>query len=183
MTQFEAYIGIRFELKGFPGALGTKGSTGLPGPMGPKGEKGSNSGTVGPKGEKGDKGEQGEKGTSAPTPAGPFSFDLSPASKGDEVSFEVKCFGTCRDVNVRLSVESGDADLYAKEESEPKIKNSNCDDCRLCKSRSSNLDDSCSGIQTQTREGFFIKVTAHKPYANGQLKINGFNLESVEQIN
>ena len=57
-------------------------------------------------------------------------------TKGDAKTYKVTCIGFCRDINVHLEVSSGDGDLYAKEDGVPKIENSNCDDCPLCKARS-----------------------------------------------
>lgn len=86
----------------------------------------------------------------------------------------------CNDVQVKLSVKSGDADLYAREGAVPKIENSNCADCPLCKSRSSDREDSCSGISTLMGNQFFLTVTAHKSFIGGKLVVSGFNLKDVK---
>jgi hypothetical protein len=49
-----------------------------------------------------------------------------------------------------------------REEYPPKIQNSDCDDCPLCRSRSSNLKDSCSNINTLHGDSFYAMVVAHK---------------------
>ena len=40
--------------------------------------------------------------------------NIPSANKGDETVYSVTCHGVCRDVGIRLQVESGDADLYAR---------------------------------------------------------------------
>ncbi len=52
--------------------------------------------------------------------------------------------------------------LFFREDSPPKIMNSDCDDCPLCRSRSSNLKDSCSNINTLHGDSFYALVVAHK---------------------
>ena len=34
--------------------------------------------------------------------------------KDDHTVYEVTCLGSCRNINIKLEVESGDADLYAR---------------------------------------------------------------------
>ena len=109
--------------------------------------------------------------------------EIANAVKGDATTYLVTCHGFCRDVNVHLEVSSGDADLYAREEAPPAIENSNCEDCPLCKSRSSNLEDSCSGISTNAGASFYLTVTAHKNYRGASILISGNNLSDVEQYN
>ena len=71
-------------------------------------------------------------------------IELGRNSKGDTKVYKVTCHGNiCRDVSVELRIGNGDADLYGKEDSPPPISESNCDSCRLCKSRDSSLVDSC----------------------------------------
>merc|ERR1712029_444574 len=65
--------------------------------------------------------------------SGLIKKNIPSANKGDETVYSVTCHGVCRDVGIRLQVESGDADLYAREDSAPKIQNSDCDDCPLCR--------------------------------------------------
>ncbi len=105
--------------------------------------------------------------------------EIERGAKGEMTTYLVSCLGHCRDVHVHLEVEAGDADLYAREGTPPKIENSNCDDCPLCKSRSSNLEDSCSGMTTVRGDSFYLTVTAHKSFTKAKLKISGFNLKSV----
>ena len=85
----------------------------------------------------------------------------------------------CRDINIELSVEIGDADLYAREDAPPSIRNSNCDNCPLCKSRGSDLSDSCTGLSTEDGDRFYFKVTAHKAFRDATVKVHGFNLKAV----
>ncbi len=94
-------------------------------------------------------------------------------------TFLVRCWSFCRQITVRLKVESGDADLYAKEREPPKIENSNCADCPLCKSRDPDLEDSCYGISTFRNNKFFVTVTAHKRYTGATITFAGHNLKNV----
>ena len=89
----------------------------------------------------------------------------------------------CSDINVQLEVESGDADLYAREDSFPVIKNSNCDNCQLCKSRQSNREDSCNDISTAHGPTFYLMVTAHKAYRRATVKVSGYNLKEMREVN
>ena len=106
-------------------------------------------------------------------------MDLEDSEKGEQQTFRVSCIGYCRDTNVHLAVQSGDADLYAREGEPPKIENSNCNDCPMCKSRSSNLEDACSGLATMEGDIFFVAVVAHKPFRGGTLTVTGYNLKNV----
>ena len=68
--------------------------------------------------------------------------------KGVAKVFRVFCNGNCRDVSLILTAR-GDADLYGKEGSPPRISSSDCSDCSLCKSR--NGDDSSDTCIVTTR--------------------------------
>ncbi len=103
---------------------------------------------------------------------------LPNAPKDHQATFMVNCLGPCRDINIHLTVESGDADLYAKEDEPPKIENSNCEICPLCKSRDSDLEDTCN-ISSSRGDSFFLVVTAHKAYTGGTIVFVGFNLRNV----
>ena len=71
-------------------------------------------------------------------------IDLGYNSKGDSKVYRITCNGNiCRDVSVQLEVSRGDADLYGNENQPPHISGSDCDACTICRSRSSNLIDSC----------------------------------------
>jgi len=85
----------------------------------------------------------------------------------------------CQGVSVKMTVSSGDADLYAKTESVPDISNSDCDNCPLCRSRNSHLSDECTGITTPGHDTFYLSVTAHKSYNNGRIVFSGTNLMNV----
>jgi len=163
---------------GPPGTTGPAGSTGPAGPQGPKGERGQGAGDPGPQGPQGPKGDKGDP---APTPSGPIKKNIPSANKGDETVYSVTCHGVCRDVGIRLQVESGDADLYAREDSAPKIQNSDCDDCPLCRSRSSQLRDSCDSIDTQHGNSFYAMVVAHKDYINATITFSALNLDEVTE--
>ena len=128
----------------------------------------------------GQKGEKGQKGEPAPTPSGPLTFEVPSAIKGSQKNYTVKCFVNCFNVGIFLKVESGDADLYGKTESVPEIEESDCDDCSLCRSRSSQLTDQCE-ISTATSNIFYVAVVAHKDYRNAKITFTGTNLESVDE--
>lgn len=179
--------------KGYMGAAGRKGEKGDDGPDGPngppgpqgsqgpkggKGPKGSGAGDPGPQGPKGEKGDKGNK---APMPAGPFTKNIASATKGNQTTYLVTCIGTCRSITISLMVAEGDADLYAREEEPPKVDNSDCDPemCSLCRSRSSQLRDSCSNIDTIHGNQFYAMVVAHKPYREAKITFSGLNLSKV----
>jgi len=174
-------------IKGRKGEEGDKGPTGPTGPPGPKGSKGP----IGPKGVRGsgagDKGEpgipgiKGDKGDKAPLPSPPITKNITSANKGDQTIFLVTCLGACRDVGISLEVADGDADLYAREGSPPKIQNSDCDDCPLCRSRSSQLKDSCDGISTFHGSQFYTMVVAHKDYRRAKITFSALNLNNVTE--
>merc|ERR1712008_388752 len=82
----------------------------------------NNSGFIGPPGPQGPKGDPG------PLPSGPKTLKLPDTLvKDDETVYKVTCLGSCWNINIKLAVESGDADLYASEVSPPVIENSDCD--------------------------------------------------------
>jgi len=184
--------------RGDAGRKGEKGDKGQPGPVGAKGEIGpagsqGNQGNKGNRGEpgtgdgdKGDPGEQGpkgEKGESAPLPSGPIKIEIPHADKGDTNLYMVTCLGAggCRDIGISLKVSSGDADLYAREDAPPKIQNSDCDNCPLCRSRSSQLTDSCERINVDNGT-FYTMVVAHKEFNNCVVTFSGMNLQNVTDI-
>jgi len=157
------------------GPAGLTGPAGPDGPQGPKGERGPGGGDQGPPGPKG------EKGDAAPTPLGPITMTIETASKGQTFMYQVTCLGVCRDVGITLSVAEGDGDLYAREESPPKIQNSDCDNCPLCRSRSSQLKDNCENISTMHGTSFYAMVVAHKAFTGGTLTFTALNLSNVTE--
>ena len=68
-----------------------------------------------------------------------------------------------------------------REDSPPKIQNSDCDDCPLCRSRSSQLRDSCDSIDTQHGDSFYAMVVAHKDYINATITFSALNLSNVTE--
>ena len=68
-----------------------------------------------------------------------------------------------------------------REEEPPKVENSDCDPemCLLCRSRSSQLRDSCSNIDTLHGTQFYAMVVAHKPYREAKITFSGLNLREV----
>lgn len=163
---------------GPPGPPGPAGPLGPPGPQGPRGERGQGAGDPGPPGPKG---EKGSLGVPAPLPSGPITKTIPRAAKGDETVYTVSCIGACRDVGISLEVADGDADLYAREAGPPKIQNSDCDDCPLCRSRSSQLRDSCSNINTFHGNSFYAMIVAHKDYVDGKIIFSALNLSNVTE--
>merc|ERR1712018_688493 len=170
--------------KGEIGPKGPKGQQGPPGPQGPNGSQGPK-GERGPgggdKGEAGLPGPKGEKGDSAPVPSAPITKEIPLADKNDKSLFNVTCLGPCRDVAIHLEVSDGDADLYAKEGSPPKIQNSDCDNCPLCRSRSSQLTDNCDNVHSIS-SSFYTMVVAHKPYNHAKVTFSAINLQNVTDI-
>ena len=70
---------------------------------------------------------------------------------------------------------------FFREDSAPKIQNSDCDDCPLCRSRSSQLRDSCDSIDTQHGNSFYAMVVAHKDYINATITFSALNLDQVTE--
>ncbi len=70
---------------------------------------------------------------------------------------------------------------FSREGSPPKIENSDCDNCPLCRSRSSQLTDSCDNVNTLLGNSFYTMVVAHKPYTNAQLTFTAINLKNVTE--
>ena len=71
--------------------------------------------------------------------------------------------------------------FFSREDSAPKIQNSDCDDCPLCRSRSSQLRDSCDSIDTQHGNSFYAMVVAHKDYINATITFSALNLDEVTE--
>ena len=71
--------------------------------------------------------------------------------------------------------------FFFREDSAPKIQNSDCDDCPLCRSRSSQLRDSCDSIDTQHGNSFYAMVVAHKDYINATITFSALNLDEVTE--
>ena len=70
-------------------------------------------------------------------------------SKGEVDNFLVTCLQTCVGLQAKINHRSGgDADLYGKEESKPRISDSDCQNGCTCRSRSSNSHDKCQNIVT-----------------------------------
>lgn len=167
-------------IKGRKGSKGSKGARGNGGERGDKGErgiagpKGNSTGDTGPQGPKG---EKGEKGDSPPTPSPPTIFNISKADKGEVNVYQTFCWGTCRDITVRLTYNrGGDADLYTKEVSPPnsaEMNSSRCDDC-VCKSLNSNSPDFCA-VTTNGQNSFYTAVFAHKSYNYAKVTFDGPN--------
>ena len=92
-------------------------------------------------------------------------IDLGYNSKGDSKVYRITCNGNiCRDVSVQLEVSRGDADLYGNENQPPHISGSDCDSCTICRSRSSNLIDSCivtTNSKQQTGMNSTIIISMH----------------------
>lgn len=183
--------------KGTPGQKGIKGNKGRRGSTGSSGPKG-NDGKIGVKGERGiqgpkgnstgdpgppgPKGEKGEKGDSPPTPSLPTVFNISATAKGDIKVYQTFCWGTCRDITVKVQyARGGDADLYTKEGSPPSASSisssSGCSDC-LCTSKNSNSPDVCF-VTTSGENSFYTAVYAHKSYRNGNVTFDGPNYKST----
>jgi len=166
--------------KGPKGDVGPTGPTGDKGGQGPKGDRGTGDGD---KGDPGEQGPKGEKGDSAPLPSGPIKIEIASANKGDTNLYLVSCIGAggCRDIGINLQVATGDADLYAREDAAPKIANSDCDNCPLCRSRSSQLTDSCERINVDNGT-FYTMVVAHKAFRDCKLTFSGLNLQNVTAL-
>jgi len=138
----------------------------------------NNSGFIGPPGPPGPKGDP------APLPSGPKTLKLPDALKKDnQTEYKVTCLGSCWNINIKLKVESGDADLYAREASSPVIENSDCDSriCTLCRERSTALTDSCEDINIDG-DTFYVMAVTHKPHQNGTLTFSGLNLRNVIEL-
>ena len=48
--------------------------------------------------------------------------------------------------------------------------------------RSSNLEDTCSGMSTMEGPQFYFMVTAHKDVHDAEIRIHGYNLKDVEEV-
>ena len=60
------------------------------------------------------------------------------------------------------------------------IKNSDCDNNCLCKSRQGGLTDECE-IKSIKGQIFFVMVVTHKPHKNGIVIFSGMNLLNVTE--
>ena len=71
-----------------------------------------------------------------------------------------------------------------REEEPPKVENSDCEPeiCSLCRSRSSQLKDNCSNINTIQGNQFYAMVVAHKPYRQAKITFSGLNLSNITTI-
>ena len=69
--------------------------------------------------------------------------------------------------------------MHAQIYSVPRISSSDCTDCPLCRSRSSNLSDKCENINTPDSTQFYVAVVAHKSYRNCEITFSGHNLKNV----
>ena len=90
-------------------------------------------------------------------------------AKKEGRTYQVTCAGPCRGVTAKISSRSGDADLYAEEAEPPVIRvkedeiisvtivrishvfflqDSDCNECRLCKSRNALGIDRCTSMST-----------------------------------
>ena len=98
--------------------------------------------------------------------------------KKDEVHYIVKCHDSCSDIQVKVNHVSGDVDLYAKANSTPVIRNSNCKLCNLCKARSSKSPDYCEDMNT-SGDQFYLAAVAHHTSRNVTLTFQGNNLQNV----
>ena len=107
---------------------------------------------------------------------------IASREKGAIDYYMVTCLESCSSMTVKLSVDSGDADLYARLDDLPQINNSNCDDCPLCKARSSSLTDKCGSFDTPGNSTFYVAVVAHKDYINCTITFSGSNLANVMEI-
>ena len=104
---------------------------------------------------------------------------IASREKGAIDYYMVTCLESCSSMTVKISVDSGDADLYARSDDLPLIDNSNCDDCALCKARSSSLTDKCGSFDTPGNSTFYVAVVAHKDYINCTITFSGNNLANV----
>ena len=73
--------------------------------------------------------------------------------------------------------------FFCREKTPPEIQNSDCEDCPICRSRSSQLKDNCDDIHTTTTTQFYAMVVAHKDYRKATVVFSGMNLKSVELYN
>jgi len=131
-------------------------------------------------GFKGQPGPPGPKGDPAPMPSGPITKKLPDTlGKNDQTVYKVECLGSCRLFEIALKVDTGDADLYIREDLPIVIENSDCDNC-LCKSRQGGLTDECE-IKSIKGQSFFVMVVTHKPHKNGTVIFSGMNLLNVTE--
>ena len=68
-----------------------------------------------------------------------------------------------------------------REDAPPKIQNSDCDNCPLCRSRSSQLTDNCERINVDNGT-FYTMVVAHKAFRDCIITFSGMNLQNVTDI-
>ena len=74
--------------------------------------------------------------------------------------------------------------FFCREKAPPEInEDSDCEDCPLCRSRSSQLRDSCDTIHTRFTTQFYAMVFAYKDYRKATVVFSGMNLEAVELYN
>ena len=104
---------------------------------------------------------------------------IASREKGAIDNYMVTCLQSCSNMKVKLRVDSGDADLYAREDDLPQINSSDCSDCPLCRARSSTLTDKCESFDTPGSSTFYVAVVAHKDYINCEITFSGNNLANV----
>merc|ERR1719510_275110 len=135
-----------------------------PGQQGPKGPKGP-AGSAGPDGPAGPRGPKGEEGDLVSSSV-PIRMQVPSANKTDRKLYNVSCHGACHDLMIKLETESGDADLYARENKYPEIEDSDCDRhiCTVCRERSADEIDTCNDITTNSSY-FYAMVVAHTSHS------------------
>ena len=86
--------------------------------------------------------------------------------EGEEVSFRVRCTGSCINANIYLSVESGNPQLFALESARPIITENDCEACHeLCVSKEG-IREHCNNINT-AGDNFHVVVYALYSYEKG----------------
>ena len=60
----------------------------------------------------------------------------------------------------------------------PLFRESNCQECSLCKSRSSTKQDKCT-VSKSREDKFFFTIYVHKDYSNMEVVVEATNLSEV----
>ena len=110
------------------------------------------------------------------------TISLSEQKHGHKQRFIVTCQESCQDVKIKLDVESGDPELFALDDSQPRLSSSeNCESCAsFCNSRSG-ATEACD-ISTD-RSTFYVLIYALSDYGNGHITFeNVLNVETYGKL-
>ena len=102
--------------------------------------------------------------------------------KGSKKVYEINCNGPCHNIKMTMKPTSGDSDLYAREGSPPRIRDSNCGNCPECASREgSGNQDRCTvsfGKNKLYHIPFRLSISINRAKNLGQLTMYYYFLDT-----